>query len=100
MQNVTNSVNILVFGLDELNTTIKRLFNLGGILAWGRDQYTRGRSLCFAGLTDLSPALHVNVGDVLVFAKNGEVAKHINWGDVCGDDNESETKSKGRLTLR
>ena len=90
---MTISVDILVFGLDELNTTIERLFDLGGVLAWGRDQNTRGGSLCFAGLADLSPALHVNVGDVLVFAKNGEVAEHVNGGDVCGDDHES-TKQK------
>ena len=79
----------MILGFDELVAAIERLFDFGCLFVGRLDQHTRSRALRLAGLAHLSSALHVNVGDVLVFAQDGQVAKHIDGGDVGSDDYEA-----------
>lgn len=63
------SVDVLVLRFDELEAPVVGFFDFGR-LVWQRDQHARRRPLCLASLADLSSALHVDVGHVLVLAQD------------------------------
>ena len=79
----------MILGFDELVAAIEGLFDFGCLFVGRLDQHARSGALRLAGLAYLRAALHVNVGDVLVFAQDGQVAEHIDGRDIGGDDYEA-----------
>lgn len=79
--------------MDELEASIVRLLHLE-VLAWRSDENARGWPLSLASFSDLSPTLHVDVGDVFVFAEDGKVGKHIDRRDVSGNHDETAKNEK------
>lgn len=82
--------------MHELKASVERLFHFQ-VLAGQVDQHTGGRPLGLAGFTDLSPGFDVDVGDVLVLAKNGEVGEDIDGGDVGSDHDNTEVGRRAWL---
>jgi hypothetical protein len=54
----------------------------------------RCRSLCLASLSDLSSALNVDVGNILLFAKNWQVREYINRRNISSDNANAISKIK------
>ena len=80
------SIHIGVLRLHELAAPVEGFFYFGCIFAWLLDEHARRGPLCLAGLANLGTTLHVNVGDILLFAEDGQVAEHIDGRDISGND--------------
>jgi len=84
------SINVGVLCKHQLVAPVERLFELGLLfLIRQSHQYARGGSFCLAGFSNFCSALYIDIGDVFVFAKDGQVGEHVDWGDVGCDYDEA-----------
>ena len=72
-----SSSQIRVSLADEFGALLELLLIIA-LLSGVLDEYTRCGALGLASLSDLGSALHVDVGDILLFAENRKVAQNIN----------------------
>ena len=70
------SVQILVLCSHKLCASVKRLLYFCFVLRFGNED-ARCWTLCLASFTDFSATLHIDVGDIFLFTKDGQVAEHI-----------------------
>ena len=85
------SLDISIFRLHKFQTTVKWLFDFGVFLAWGVNQHAGCGSLGLASLSNFGSRLHVDVGHILVFAKDWKMGENIDGGNVGSNDNDSES---------
>jgi hypothetical protein len=77
--------------------SIKRLLKLCVLVLWLGNQYARSRSLGLARLSDLRTALDIDVGNIFLFAEDGQVRQHVDGRDVGRDDHQASGALADRL---